>query len=87
MYKNIIKKNKGKIVVFIVILMSVLIVSKFGKENFETFVNKRIFRGTYTGGSATRNPDAGILEIERAHKCNRAGCATRETKQKKHILL
>jgi len=85
--KKFIKNNKGKIIVFIVIVMLVLTASKFRTENFKTFVNKRIFRGTYTGGSASRDPDARILAIERAHKCNAAGCATRETKQKKHILL
>ena len=89
MYKKIIKsikKNKELIIVGIVLVLVFVIFTKIKTENFELLVSKVIKKKIQRGG-ASRDPQQGILEIERAHKCNAAGCATRETKQKKHILL
>ena len=80
------KNNKGKIIGLIVMLSMCVMFLKFGKENFKTLVSRKN-KGTSYKGGATRDPNSHILAIERAHKCNAAGCATRETKQKKHILL
>ena len=88
MYKKIIKtikKNKELIITGIVIVLVFIIFTKIKTENFETLVkNNKVVKTT---GGASRDAKADILQIERDHKCNRAGCATRETKQKKHILL
>lgn len=87
MYK-LIKKNKGKIIITLIVILVSVVVLKTKKENFKTLssIKKKIGK-MYTGRPASRDPDSRILKIERSHKCNQAGCATRETKQKKHILL
>ena len=87
MYKKIIKQiknNKELIITCLVIALVFVIFTKIKTENFKTLgKNKKVI----TTGGASRDPQADILQIERDHKCNQAGCATRETKQKKHILL
>ena len=88
MYKKIIKtiKNNKELVIISIVALLVVVVLKFRKENFKTISkNKTNDEKVYTGISATRSIDTEILKIEKAHKCNRAGCATRETKQKKGV--
>ena len=88
MYKKIIKtinENKELVIICIVAVL-VVVVLKLRKENFKTISkNNTEEKKVYTGIHATRSIDTEILKIEKAHKCNRAGCATRETKQKKGI--
>jgi hypothetical protein len=87
MFKYI-KNNKVSTLITIVICIIIYLSSN--KENFSSKKKMKVYprlRAYFNLSPASRDPQEDIIEIEREHKCNQAGCATRETKQKKHILL
>ena len=89
MYKNIIKtikKNKVSAIIITILIIIVIILSR-RIENFSQKKEGKQEEKTVQLGGASRDPQGDIVQIEREHKCNQAGCATRETKQKKHILI
>ena len=89
MFKNIIKtikKNKAAFMIITLLLIIIIVQNKDILKQKSMIIKNRVQKTVILGG-ASRDPQEGIIEIERAHKCNQAGCATRETKQKKHILL